>query len=180
MNNIDSFIARGMHKTKNSKILNKTWNDFSAECSNKQLVLYGISDILRFLCMRCDKKFSIIAAIDNDVLKQGHSLSEFFDSNDLDTTKKITISSRESLKNYDPNNVVVLISSPRYYEEIAEELESNGFHNYFSTLNLEYYYRQEHTEINKSDYIDDFNMNDYAKECAAKYPIQNNKIVFHK
>ena len=178
MDRIDSSIKKNLHVTKNPIILGKNWKDFEAAVEDKKLILYGLNDLLDFLWMRCNKNFSIVAAIDNNVEKQGHKLGQFYDEVALNEAKDIVISSREELNNHNPNEVVVLISSYRYYEEIANELDEKGYNCYFSVLNIEINYRKYMNE-NHLPYEDRYEyISNYAKECVEKYPIQNNKVVF--
>ncbi len=179
MDRVDSFIIKNMHKTNNLKIINKTWQDFETECKNKKLILYGISALSIYLSMRCSKNISIVAAIDNDVSKQGHLLSDILDVSDFKDSENIVISPKKILENYSANDVVILISSNRYYEEIATELDEQGFHCYFSILNMEYNYREQMKKNNLSFETEETYISNYAKECVSKYPVQSNKIIIY-
>ena len=175
MDIIDKTILTKGYITKNTNISNKTWNDFAEAVSEKILILYGVTQMTNYMWMRCSKKLYIVAAIDNDSEKQGCTLGEFFGETDLKSAKDIKISPKDILNQFDPDKVVVLISSIRYYEDIAAELEQLKFKNYFSLLNLEYYYRKEHIDFEtQEDY-----RNKYARFCVEKYPVQKNKIVFY-
>ena len=58
------------------------------------------------------------------------------------------------------------------------ELESLNFSNYFSILHLEYNFRTNMKKMRLPfENINDYKKN-YAKKCAQKYPIKNNKIIF--
>ena len=173
MDQIDYSISINRHITKNPRLIKNTWEDFYNVAQNRKVILYGISEIFNFLWLRCDTAISIVAAIDNDSGKQNLSLGTFFDENDLGDAKDIKISPKSAIKSYSPDEVVILISSLRYYDEIAAELETMGFYCYFSVLNLEYYYRN----INSNFETLDSYKTRYAKECTEKYPIENNKIV---
>ena len=175
MDQIEYSISIGRHITKNPVIINKTWKDFYNAAKSKKVILYGISEIFNLLWLRCNGSISIVAAVDNDNGKQNLPLHTFFDENDLKDSKDVLVSPRTTLKNYLPDEVIILISSLRYYDEIAAELEQMGFNCYFSVLNLEYNYRNEHSDfITLSNY-----KNSYAKECVEKYSIESNKIIFY-
>ena len=177
MDRIDNCISKNLHITKNPTIIGKTWKDFNMERSNKKVILYGLGILTNFLWMRCEGYVEIVAAIDNDKEMQGHTLGEFFDEDDLKSSKNVKISSKDVLKEYSPDEVVVLISSQRYYEEIASDLDVKKFHCYFSILNLEYHYREYMKKNNLSFDTEYTYMRNYAKKCVEKYPIQKNKIV---
>lgn len=169
MDQIDYSITLERHKTNNPTLKNKTWEDFFYAIQGKKLILYGISETLNFLWLR-GKDIKIESAIDNDKGKLNLPLNVFFDEENLSQVK---IENKSSLKKYEPNEVVILISSLLHYEEIANELETNGFKNYFSVLNLEYNQREKSEVITLDEY-----KKQYAVECA-KYPIENDKIIFY-
>lgn len=175
MDILDRSIETKGYVTSNATILNKTWTDFGNAICNKQVILYGITQIVNYMWTRCDKDASIVAAIDNDVEKQGCILSEFFGVADLKEAQNIKVSSREALKNFNPDEVVVLISSARYYEDIAKELDQMKFHNYFSILNLEYYYRKDNPTFETQE----DHRQKYAQKCIVDYPVQINKVIFY-
>ncbi|MBR2179920.1 MAG: CDP-glycerol glycerophosphotransferase family protein [Selenomonadaceae bacterium] len=180
MSTIDRSIEMGRHITDNIKIKDKTWDDFFYEAQKRKIILFGISEILNFLWLRCNSNLDIVAAIDNEAEKQGHYLNEFFDTNDLKDSETVLISSKEILNNYSPNEVVILISSLRYYEEIAAELEKENYCCYFSILNLEYNYRKDMKLKNVPFETQDTFCRNYAIKCVEKETIKNNKVVFFK
>ena len=147
-----------------------SWQDFINICRDKKLILYGLGTLLNYFFIRCGDSVKISAAVDNDVSKQGHLLSDFFDVDD-----NIIINSKDSLSNFDPDNVVFLVSSFRYFDEIAADLKNSGFKFIFSTQFLESDYRN---EIGSSFDSDDNYMNEFAKICTDKFPVQKNKIIF--
>ena len=95
MDKIDIAIEDGRHITKNSKIVNKTWNDFFNAAQEKKVILYGITDLVNFLWIRGNKNISIVAAIDNSIKKQDHLLTDFIDEDELEGAKDIKISSKD-------------------------------------------------------------------------------------
>ena len=137
MDLISNYISNGLHVTKNPHLLEKSWKDFEIAVQNKKIILYGISEFVNFLWIRCNFKFEILAAIDNDVNKQDRPLKEFFDISDLKKAAEIKIASKDALKKYNPDEVVILISSARYFNVIAQELEEEKFNCYFSVLSME-------------------------------------------
>ena len=175
MDNIDECISANLHLTDNFTLINKTWNDFFQATQNKKLILYGLTDITEFLWLRCENKIVIEAAIDNNNDKQNHRLDELFDETTLHESRNVKISSKNILENYQTNEVVILISSLRRYEEIARELEEKNFNCYFSILHLEYNYRK-----NKESYktLADYKK-EFSKNCVEKFPIESNKILIY-
>ena len=157
------------------EIMNKTWEDFKFACKSRKLILYGLGSLLNYLFIRCEEELDIIAAIDNDLTKQGLKISNFFDENDLKEAKNIIIEPKDSLKKYNPDEVVILISTIRYAGNIAADLEKMSFHCYFSVLHLEYNYKK---KMNLPFDSQDSYVRDYAKKCSEEFPIDNNKIIF--
>lgn len=179
MDRIDGFILKNMHKTNNLKIANKTWQDFENECKNKKLIIYGIGPLLIYLQIRLNCDIVIDAAIDNDVSKQNQLLSVFFDVSDFKNSTNVTVSAKTILENYDPNEVIILISSHRFYEQIASELDAKNFHCYFSILNMEYNYREQMKKNNLKYETEYTYIEKYSKECVEKYPVDSNKILIY-
>ena len=179
MDIIDKQIELGRHKTKNLALSEKNWHDFFNVIQKKKLILYGVTKIVAFLWLRCNENIYINAAIDNDVTKKWHVLGDFFDVDNLQDSKNLVIQSKDVLKDYNPDEVVILISSMKNYEKIALELENNNFQCYFSILHLEYNYRQYMKQHNLVFADLDTYMNNFAKKCVKKNSIQNNKIIFY-
>ena len=177
LDRVDSAILKGLQLTKNLQISGKTWDDFKIAVKNRKLILYGLNELVQFLWIRRIENISIIAAIDNNIEKQQHILGELYDESDLKDAKHIKVSPKNILEEYNPDEIVVLISSYRYYEEIANELDEKGYHYCFSVLNLEYNYRKQMKKNNlhyedKNEYV-----SNYVKKCVEQYPIQNNKVI---
>lgn len=174
MDSIEDAIKLGKHLTENPILKKNTWKDFEDIIQKKKLILYGVTNAANILWLRLKINPCILAAIDNNSQKCGHLLNEFFDDNDLKDAKDITISSKSILKQYNPKEVVVLISSLSYYQEIAMELENKGFYCYFSLMNLEYNYRS-YMKKNNLPYetLDNLIFN-YIKQ-----PLQKDKLVFY-
>ena len=178
MDKIDKVIEENKNLAQNPKFVEENWNLFYSYAKKRKIIFYGISEISTILWLRFENIFSIVAAIDNDVKKQGHFLSEFFDESDLEKSKNVKIESKDILKKYNPDEVVILISSLRAYEEIGIELDKQNFYCHFSILILEYNYRK-NKEIKNLSFpkIDEYKSK-YSKKCIENYSIQNNKIVF--
>lgn len=169
---------KNVHLTENPNFLVKTWSDFEIALKDKKLILYGINELPHFLWMRCESSISIVAAIDNNPEKQGHILGKFYDEIIDEKIKSIKVEPKKILSKYNPEEIVILINSFRYYEEIAKELDETGFHYYFSSLHLEIAYREcmKENDLPYEDWNE--HLNNYSKKCAVEYPIQNNKIIF--
>ena len=179
MDIIEKNIEKYGYFTKNSNFTGKIWNDFFDEIINKKLILYGITQITIFLWLRSKRNISISAVIDNSQKKIGKQLSNFFDEEDLKENKNIVIQSKDILKEYNPNDVVILLSSMKSYDKIASYLEDNKFHCYFSVFHMEFYYREYMKKNNLPFKTLDIYRNDYVKKCVSKNNIKNNKIIFY-
>ena len=175
MDQIDYSISIGRHLTDNKKIIGRTWENFFEEARNKKVILYGISETLNFLWLRKEElkeKIKIAAAVDNDRGKQNLSPYIFFEEKDL---KELKIMPKSELKKFKSDEVVILISSLRYYQEIAEELNRLNYKNFYSVLEMEKNYRENNNEVIR---LDEYKKK-YAEECSEKYPIEQNKIIFY-
>ena len=69
MDAIDRAVMKNNHITDNSNFLNKTWSDFEAECKGKKVVLRGVTNLLKFLWIRCGDKVEIVQTLRKELNK---------------------------------------------------------------------------------------------------------------
>lgn len=163
---ISHALKRGWYKTKNRKIRKQNWQDLKKEVSGKKLFVFGCGDGAEYFCQRYFNCFTIEGFLDNDKTKQGMYLSDCIFMKEEERIKQYRILGLEEFEKYEEKEIVVLITSLKYYELIIEQLEQKGIHNYFVLLHLEKGKRFIETEEDK--YWD-----------FEKMPINNKKIIVH-
>lgn len=153
----------------------QTWEHFEREAGQKKVILFGTgARIGRYFERYKDADF-LEGVIDNDSKKQGFRVDEFIpEAFGLKKGEK-KISDISLLELYQRDELVVLITSANYYEQMAEQLGQFGITNYFVLSIME--------GNNKclSDETHGIKTNDrmeYARECCAGKEIENKKIFF--
>lgn len=94
--------------------LDFTWEDFLAECKEKELIAFGASSCADVFLNKLNVSFKVKYLVDNDKNKQGGKFAE-----------KYMICAPDVLK--DEENDSVLIITSTYYNEILKQLEELGF-----------------------------------------------------
>lgn len=101
---------------------NDTWSKFNEIALEKKIILFGASGIaanyLRYLKIM-NSRWKIAGVVDNDTSKHGKEFEGY------------TIKSPESLKEYNKDDIVILVCSV-HTGDIANQLNSMGIENYFS------------------------------------------------
>lgn len=104
---------KGAFRTKRYKTsisaLNRSWGQFNREIKGKKLFLYSVGAAYDDFMKKYGDRYPYECVIDKkeDVNKNIHG--------------------KDYLKNYDPNTIVILLLSTKYYEEIYKELQTMGF-----------------------------------------------------
>lgn len=116
-------IVRNMNDlNKNNPLyanINRTWSDFYKMVVGRDLILYGAGGGCYDLINQYYDKLTINLIVDASEKKQGNYVMGY------------KVRSPECLKNFNPQKVVILITSGMYYTEIANRLEKSGYLCYF-------------------------------------------------
>ena len=97
----------------------KNWSDFWKEAKKKKIVLYGAGGGLVDVIMQYYDKLSIEFVVDKSKFKQNRYKEGY------------KIYNVDRLKDMDPDNTIILITTGIYYPEISRDLEEMGFYNYY-------------------------------------------------
>ena len=118
MDIIDLSIEKGKHISGIHDLNQQTWNDFEREAGKRKIVLFGGGACCGCFFEWYGDKFELEGVVDNDKRKQGLDLDELIpEAFGLKAGKK-TISDRSLFDGYDRDEIVVLIASANFYEEI--------------------------------------------------------------
>ncbi|MCI9441617.1 MAG: hypothetical protein HFH15_10370 [Ruminococcus sp.] len=179
MDAIDSAVERGLHITDDEKLKSQSWGEFESACSERRLFIYGIGVITKYFWEKCKPEvIHLEGIIDSSPKKQGRSLSEYLGDAYTKNSDYIVLSP-DVLKEYPADDIVVLIASSKYYEDISHDLKELGISHYYSLLNMEYnerkilntgsnnIYENEHEQIAQC-----------VKSCIENYVVNSGKIVF--
>lgn len=180
MDLIDYTMQQEQYLTEKEEIKKQTWEDFECAVSRKKLFLFGTGAGAGCFFRRYKNRYRITGIVDNGEqwhgFKAGDILTEAFES----INEEVKILPVDVLRNYGKEEIVVLITSTKYYNEMGRQLSDMGIKEQHVLLMMEANRRKQHPEIYEaSEYNVDFNvqMKEYARVCCEK-PIQGNKIVF--
>lgn len=175
MDIIQRAIEKKQHISRNEKLNSQTWSMFMQEAENKKVFLFGSGACADFFLGHYKSMVCLEGIIDNDVQKQGFCADDFLMEAMGADCGRLRISSVELLKQYDPNELVVLITSTNYYEQIMEALDEIGVENHFVLLMMEANKRKQDNYVVTDDAVS--NREDYANICCQE-KIEANKIIF--
>lgn len=176
MDIISRAIEKNLHISNIKEINQQTWEQFQKECENKKIFMFGIGAVSRVLITYLSERVYLEGIIDNDIKKQGFCLEDFIEEARDTKYCKLKVNSFEVLKKYPADEVLILVMSTNYYEQIIEQLEKIGIKHYYVALIMEVNKRKNH---NLFDVTDEKQLRiDYVKRCCEK-DIESNKIFFY-
>lgn len=196
MDIIQTAILNGKHICRKNKInKNSTWSRFREGAKEKKLFLFGGTRTCDFFLQEYGSDFRVMAVLDNDKTKYGMRYSSCSKIALPQEYKELLIKSPEELKRYEKDEIIVLITSTNYYEEIAEQLEQMGIVDYFVLLSMEAHlnryipckimykktavFRGVKEYVQKKTGMDGTTLKEVRKFYHyRRFPIQKDKIVF--
>ncbi len=157
----------------------QTWEQFQFAVKNKKLFLFGAGMASNLFWKYWKSPIQLEGIIDNDKNKQGFSVGELVAEAWEKKDQDICISDISILSNYNTEDIVVLITSSKYRDAIAEQLRQMKVYNYYffdeidmgknnvdpaaqgSSCSMELQYKEDH-----------------ARACC-KWKVQKNKIIVY-
>lgn len=116
---------------------NELYKIFQNALKGKELICFGIGAVFWQFVNKYNEK-SISMLIDNR--KYGEKLKI--------KDKHYIISKVDEIKKFDPNNVIILITS-KYYDEMKNQIHSLGYFNVFFWLEIENFNKSFYSDVNK-------------------------------
>lgn len=180
MNKIERLMKKKKHISRDNDLNQQTWEDFEREIINKRVFMFGGGASAGLYFKKYGDSMLLEGIIDNDKKKQEFSIDELIpEAFGLNAGgKKITDISL--LNNYNKNEIIVLITSVNYYEEIIVQLEQLEIKNYFVLLIMEANRRKSlNLKINVDEKLElEKEKIGFAKQCCEKKEIDRKKIFF--
>lgn len=175
MDIIDRAIERKLHISDKDEFKGQTWEMFEEEIKGKKLFLFGVGATANIFFQRYQNRLIPTGVIDNDSKKQGHDVRMYCEEAWEYLQQGISISDMTVLEKYSPDDLVIIITSTNYYEEIAFQLQKYKIYKYFSILIMEAEKRQKKPkEVIR---VHDEQYKNYMQQCM-NYSIEERKIVF--
>ena len=137
MDIIQRALERKYHISHSEDLNQQTWEQFQTACQGRKVFLFGLGAAGSYLILNYYDQVHFDGVIDNDKSKQGFCIGEFV-AEALNTEYANMIISDISLLNqYKPEEVVVLVTSTKFYAPIVKQLEQCGISNYYLLLMME-------------------------------------------
>jgi len=105
------------------------WNEFQRNVVGKYLFLFGVGDGAAYFCTNLQKDLLVEGVLDNDIQKQGELVSAYLGVGYENLSDDMVIQNISFIENYAPDEVVVLITSLGFFDEIERQLREKGFNN---------------------------------------------------
>lgn len=176
MDIIDYAMQQELYLTEREEIKRQTWADFECALSGKKLFLFGTGAGTGYYFGQYKNKYIIEGILDNDKRWHGFVAGDVFTDAFESMNEKVKIVPVSVLDRYEKEEVIVLITSTKCYQEIGKQLLDMGIVNCHVLLMMEANRRRQYLE-NCVDTDIEIKMKEYAEACCQK-PIQTNKIVF--
>ncbi len=172
MDVIDRAISKGWHLSNNSKLNFQTWEEFENIAQKRDIFLFGVGDGADFYFYHYQNKGKVEQIIDNNEMVIGQDAGSIIGEIDYGN-RELKIADISVLKQYDVDRIVVLITSLKHYQEIAEQLEKEGIEQYFAILPMEANKRKKEKAEEREDRIAC-----YVRESCKK-AINKKKLIFY-
>lgn len=167
-------IKRGLHICNIEKFRKSEWQDFEKDIVDKKVFILGTGACAGFFWDKYGADVVLTGVLDNSPEKQGKMVEEVI--GEAVFTHNMCIESVSVLDNYASEEVVVLITSTNYYEELAIQLENLGITNYYSLLNME---ANNRLRLNEEFVPKTWSeRREHYIEACSRLPIEPKKIVF--
>lgn len=176
MDVIDKEVIKRQHIWRTAGFPQQTWDRLWKEVLGKKLFLFGAGTAMDFFLIKKPKEIVVDGVIDNSSAKQGLSIRELSSEAWEKFDRDIVISNKSILNNYAPEEVVIVICSLNYYEDIAVELKQMGFSNLYSLRLIEAVEKAERKNAEYKQFSLDETY-EYMYQKYGKEPLQK-KIVF--
>lgn len=148
LDSVPKIIEKGLFISDIDKYGDQTWENFEQALQGRHLFIFGIGKGFEYYITRC-KKDVIKGVVDNDKKVQGMKLNRILPRKLYDTYKHLCVSDISILNEYRPDEIVVLVTALKYYEQIFEQLDTYGIERKFSLLCMETNKRKNYTKETK-------------------------------
>lgn len=168
-------MEKKLHISGNEKLDGQTWRMFEESAADKKVFLFGTGACADFF-FEHHKDVRLEGIIDNDVHKQGFRAEDFLWEAGGTEYGGMKITSMDLLRQYAPDEILVLVTSINYYGQIISQLEAAGIRNAFVLLMLEANKRIGADNTETGEHAG--RAEDFVTACCRE-PITWNKIVFY-
>ncbi len=176
MDIIDYAVQQESYLAEKGEIKKQTWTDFGCAIRGKKLFLFGTGAGAEYFFKKYKNKYCVAGILDNDDRWHGFAAGDILIEAFESVNEQVKVMPVSVLDSYKKEEVLVLITSTKYYKEMGKQLLDMGVTEYYVLLMMEANQRKLHPEV--SEDVDlNTEMKEYVDACC-KRPIQRNKIVF--
>lgn len=182
MDVIDRAIENGLHISEISRLNNQTWEEFEVASKGKKVFLFGTAACARIYFEHYKgQKAALEGILDNDSAKWGRRMDDIMLESFRSGAGEIRISGDCVLRQYTPEEIVILIASTKSYEDIVRQMEEQDINCCYVILTMEANRRKrqgvkERIEKAPQDFLSCRKA--YSEECFRE-PISENKVIFY-
>lgn len=177
MDIIQKAIDQKKHVSRRAEINKQNWEIFREKAAGKNIFLFGAGTGAGVLFEKYED-ICIEGIIDNNIKKQGLQLDDFVEEARNTEYGKLEITSVDILKKYAADEIIVLVTSTNYYEQIIDQLEELGVYNYYVVLIMEANARKNIHRNDLKSLEEKQSPENYAKICCRE-EINYKKILFY-
>lgn len=176
MDIIQKAIDMKQHISKRKELNLHVWEGFYEQEKEKKVFLFGVSICADYFFKNC-KEVQLEGVVDNNTHKHGLRVDELLGEAMENPNGYKRVLPVNALMGYPSDEIIVLIASTNYYEEMAEQLEKMGIKKYYVLLIMEANRRK---TISGSTYSvnNEQEYKDYIHRCCQE-KIDNSKIVVY-
>lgn len=200
MDLIDYAVRQKPYLSEQGEVLRQTWDAFDRAVRGKKLYLFGAGAGTDYFFTKYPDRYLVTGILDNDDRWHGYAAGDVMARVFGSISEEAGIMPVSALEQCAGEEIVVLITSTKYYKEMAEQLLALGITEYYVLLMMEANQRKGHggAEANrKGQHVSRAEANrgeqhipgageaadrhtvrqEYVTACCSR-PIQGNKIVF--
>lgn len=174
MDIISRAMKKDLHLYEKIGTEEQTWERFLEDSKKKKVFIFGIGGGMEYLLRNYFADINIFGVVDNNKNIQNHKFGLCCADAWHTKYEDIIIQSPDILKDYDRQDVVVLITNMNYVYSIITQLEQLDVNNYYMLLMLEANRRKQGGEFEEEDF--EKIRNNYIEWCCHQ-DIADNKIV---
>lgn len=176
MDIIDYAVQQELYQSEEGEIRKQTWTDFDSAVNGKKLFLFGSGEGAAYFFRKYSDSYLVAGILDNAVQWQGFAAGDLLAEAFGSVNEEAKIMPVSVLDSYKKEEVLVLITSTKYYKEMEWQLLDRGITAYYVLLMMEANQRDQYPEVYEEVDIKTM-MKEYAETCCKK-AIQMNKILF--
>lgn len=166
-------LEKNLHICQQIELKEQTWEHFNRDREGKHVFIFGTGGGMDYFLSNCCNHMEIAGVIDNDKNKQGKKLGWYCAEAVHTGYGDMLIQEPEILDQYSKHNIIVLVTSVKFYYPMVDQLRKMG---------IDYCYVLLMLEANKWKSVEELKEREQEIDCkyldwCCEQKIENNKIV---